>query len=266
MKALREKWNSSRGASILLALLFLLICMMVGASVLMAASSNAGKIRSNREEQQRYLTLSSALTLICGELEGVEYRGRYQYERIEHHHEESYADGSTYTWTNYEHLYRQEEGSVRAAGAGYLAVNEWALKKVFPLVNDLDALFAGNFRLPAGKKDPLDLYPEPTPLTVPLPRSPHTLTLTANGDAAWGGLLETVEITAEVRGSGGIVLTASLKEHPEYIMEAVLKPGGKPDQLLVPDSHSANGTYETQPVGWTLEHIVKKEAADEEIS
>ena len=55
------------GASILLALLFFLVCAMVGASVLMAAASNAGKSRSSREEQQKYLTLSSAMQLVCDE-------------------------------------------------------------------------------------------------------------------------------------------------------------------------------------------------------
>ena len=52
MKTLREKLHSQSGASILLALLFLLVCMMAAASVLTAAVSNAGKIRSNYEEQQ----------------------------------------------------------------------------------------------------------------------------------------------------------------------------------------------------------------------
>ena len=47
MNTLRKKLHSQRGASILLALLFLLVCMMAAASVLMAAVSNAGKSRSN---------------------------------------------------------------------------------------------------------------------------------------------------------------------------------------------------------------------------
>ena len=77
MKTLNRKLHSQHGASILLALLFLLVCMMAAASVLTAAVSNAGKIRSNYEEQQRYLALSSALRLVAGELEQAEYRGRY---------------------------------------------------------------------------------------------------------------------------------------------------------------------------------------------
>lgn len=73
MKQLREKLHSQNGASILLALLFLLVCMMAAASILMAAVSNAGKIRSNYEEQQQYLALSSAIRLVSSQLERAAY-------------------------------------------------------------------------------------------------------------------------------------------------------------------------------------------------
>ena len=80
MEALKKKWNSSRGASILLALLCLLGCMMVGASILMAAASNVGKAESNRSEQQKYLIVSSAMTMLIDELQRVEYVGLYTYK------------------------------------------------------------------------------------------------------------------------------------------------------------------------------------------
>ena len=75
LECLREKLKSSRGASILMALLFLLVCMMVASSLLMAAVSNAGKLQGGRTEQQKYLTLSSGLRLVCGELEEMAYTG-----------------------------------------------------------------------------------------------------------------------------------------------------------------------------------------------
>lgn len=78
MKRLREKLKNRDGASLLLSLLVFLLCVMVAASVLAAAVSNAGKARSSRTEQQRYQTLSSAMRLISSELEKVEYMGRYQ--------------------------------------------------------------------------------------------------------------------------------------------------------------------------------------------
>ena len=78
MKRLKAKLHSERGASILLALLMLLVCMMVGASVLAAAVSNAGKARSNRTEQQKFLNLSSAIQLVADEIQRAEYIGKYQ--------------------------------------------------------------------------------------------------------------------------------------------------------------------------------------------
>ena len=44
MEPLRKKWNSQRGASILLALLLLLVCVMVAASVLMAVCMGLSRL------------------------------------------------------------------------------------------------------------------------------------------------------------------------------------------------------------------------------
>ena len=78
MKRLKEKLKSKDGASLILSLLVFLLCIMVAASILAAAVSNAGKARSDRVEQQRYQALSSAMRLVCGELEKVEYKGKYR--------------------------------------------------------------------------------------------------------------------------------------------------------------------------------------------
>lgn len=77
MKRLSKKLHSECGASILMALLLLLVCMMVAASILGAAASNAGKYRSNRVEQQKYLTLSSALNLVIDEIKQAKYTWGY---------------------------------------------------------------------------------------------------------------------------------------------------------------------------------------------
>lgn len=80
MRRIGRKLKSENGVSILLALLFFLVCIMVGASVLMAAASNAGKTRSNKQEEQAYLALSSALKLVTDDLTAAPYYGKYQYE------------------------------------------------------------------------------------------------------------------------------------------------------------------------------------------
>lgn len=80
MDSAAKKLKSSRGASMVLALVFLLVCVMVGSSVLMAAASNGGRSRSNRQEQQMYLVLSSALQLVADDLNGAEYTCKVNYE------------------------------------------------------------------------------------------------------------------------------------------------------------------------------------------
>ena len=79
MERIAEKLKSKSGVSVVLAMVFLLLCVMVGASVLVAAASNAGRTRSNRQEQQLYLTLSSALQLITEDLtaDDTVYTGSY---------------------------------------------------------------------------------------------------------------------------------------------------------------------------------------------
>ena len=292
MEALRKKLASRQGASILMALLFLLLCMMVGTSVLMAAASNAGKIRSNQEEQQKYLTLSSALTLLCDELEDMEYVGQYYYGYVEVYRLETiYDQDGQPTGTREEHVrnvyyYEQKTGMLRKKDGDPAA--EWRLKEVFPLYNDLDSTFSDYFQVPLGQKNPVDQYRE-TPLspTMIFPLSPHSVTITAAVDEeTYGGLADQVDIEGEVDGKGKITLTATLKDHPEYVMEAVLKPEGSLRDILTLSASPAKkpavvrrylagaelpstldkGTEmalnETAgKLTWTLERIVKKEGA-----
>lgn len=278
---LRKKWNSSRGASILMALLFLLVCMMVGASVLMAASSNAGKIKSNREEQQKYLTLSSALTLICDELESVEYVGKYRYgsvrverEEITGHDEEGNPQIS-WVYDHTEHYYWQEPGEIRKKDK-----TPWELNLTLPLYNDLDIRFAGQFQVPIGQRSPIDEYFYDTLKTdTILLKSPHTVTLKAGVSAdPYGGLTDEVTIKAELNTEGEITLTATFTADDSYIMEAVLKPSGKPENVIVLSGSPAQVvSFGTKPnndvtvskeaaeenmteksITWTLDHIAKK--------
>ncbi len=124
IRATKRKLKSQRGASLLLALLFFLICTMVSSSILMAAVSNAGRHKSNLDEHQIYLALSSSVRVLCDELNRTEYKGQYQYREevlenadIRRHFQQ--LDGA-YTHTNTEKQ-------------GYLSTI---------LLSDFDALFA----------------------------------------------------------------------------------------------------------------------------
>ena len=64
MKAVNRKLKSSRGASMIMALVFLLAALVLGAVALTAASANAGRTGRKVKEQQVYYALSSAAELI----------------------------------------------------------------------------------------------------------------------------------------------------------------------------------------------------------
>lgn len=68
-----KKLKGKGGASIVIALLVLLICVTAGAAALTAASANAGRYTHLRQDQQRYLAVSSAAKLVRAELCGQSF-------------------------------------------------------------------------------------------------------------------------------------------------------------------------------------------------
>ena len=264
METLKKKWNSRRGASILLALLFLLVCMMAGASILMAAASNAGKIRSNQEEQQKYLTVSSALNLLCDELESVEYVGIYTYESHQCDDEDVECSGG-YTGTH--HFYKQRTGELRARtdAERTLPETDWTqLADVLPLRERLDDFFVRNFRVPAeNREDGYDMESLEDQLGVGYNpyRGTYTLDFKVDG-TAYGGLSETVRIIVELRNDGSIVLNATLMKDDDvtdYAMMALLQPDPNdfPEKRLVLSNSPVDGENTTLPIRWMREYIAK---------
>lgn len=67
MRKLQSKLTSASGASMVLALVFLLLCTLVGSSVLVSATVNRSRLGSEAE-QQRELTRRSAAHLLADEL------------------------------------------------------------------------------------------------------------------------------------------------------------------------------------------------------
>lgn len=69
----RKKWNSRRGASMVLSLLVLLVCVTAGVAALTAAGANAGRYTHMRADQQRYLAVASAVRTVREELAGQSF-------------------------------------------------------------------------------------------------------------------------------------------------------------------------------------------------
>lgn len=257
MKGLQKKMKDQSGASILLAMLFFLLCSMVGASILMAAVSNAGKIRSNREEQQKYLLLSSALRLVCDELTSAEYYGKYTYSAWTEEVLVGEGEAAT-TETHSYHKYKQEPGD-------FVCV----LKEVLPgLTEELDHHFALNFSTPTVSGTKHYEY-EPSSGSFESPSYELTLSVTSDHVEGLEGPENKVTVKLRMDRDLRIWLSAALKEDHEdtngyiYTMEALLiAQGGDPKFSDVLGSETG-GEKQAEPATWTLEWIAKKEAGND---
>ena len=81
MNVVKKKLNNTRGASMLIALIYLLTALMVGTVVLTAASSNVGRITHNRQDQREYYAVESAMELVRSDLKNNVFTASYS--RIE---------------------------------------------------------------------------------------------------------------------------------------------------------------------------------------
>ena len=242
MEALKKKLNSSRGASILLAMLFMLLCVLVAASVVMAASSNLGKTKSNREEQQKYLTLSSAMNMLIDELESVEYVGQYEYEykysatNVPINPDDPEPDLTDptqyYTREDITHSYKLTEGKWQwqnkdadTTANPTLPKDDWGtdtnkqLNALLPLNKYLDGLYGEKFKTDHADTEIIDKisdaywvhYDYNCYLDVSDPE--YTLTFTVNDSAAPGDLFkQAVKIEVKLEDDGRIFLTGTLRE------------------------------------------------------
>lgn len=263
MKRLREKLQSQSGTSILLALLMFLVCALVASSVLAAAASNAGRIRSGQVEHQKYLTLSSAIRLICDEVERAEYIGKYQ----------------VYEWST--PAVKDKEGNVIIPAVDCFYVEQTAgdyscdrLTAQLPLGKELDRMFSGQFK-GAGYQPLSGGKVEEGPagghiLTVTLPES-----LGEYFDSGPEQYRAPREVTVRVelnQNSGHIALTAWLGtgEEPDAseIMEAELVAVNIPALTYSPAGRmpanqpetGAAAETKTSAMNWEL-HWIKKGGA-----
>lgn len=65
----KRKFNSRRGASVVLALFLLLVCTFAGTAALTAARANVGRHAGARDVQEKYLSATSAARLMIDELQ-----------------------------------------------------------------------------------------------------------------------------------------------------------------------------------------------------
>lgn len=184
------------------------------------------------------------------------YRGQYRYRKEEDSFQQTNpGTGEEVTITFLRHYYTQVKGSISSC----------ALDELLPLVNDLDALFAENFKLPDIGYDKCTCTALPD--TLMSPRGPYTLTLTVDGGGDLSpGLSTPVTVTVTLQPStGNLTLTARLESGGIYEMEAVLTRSKPPTEVLKLVYNPTNVSdpsdppiYATEPITWTLTRINRK--------
>lgn len=234
---LRSKLKGQQGASLLIALLFLFICVMVCTSILVAAVANVGKHRSNLNEHQMYLAISSGISLLCEELNQAEYCGQYQYkeEEIPIYNEE---EPPVQIGTKILKHFHQVTGTYSSAMDDFLLAG-------------FDGLFGEEIRATLS----FDEFESIS--TLPPAILDHTLTI----QPATGTSLDTQEIHVTlhvVEESYAIELTASLED---YRLKAELTPiTSKP---TLPPLVSSDAVQSTDPLRWKIGWITVDEEETE---
>lgn len=281
MRELRKKLHSQSGASILLALLFLLACMMVGGSVLAAAVSNAGKLRSNYEEQQRYLALSSALRLVAGELEQARYYGWYTVNEWTETVTIVNPDGSVTTDTTPYYNIQQAMGAFDCGPLSELdsegkTPNNLGVpldQEVLTFRKELDGLFAKEFTGTGytGLSETMTASLPTNPPGAPdEDKTTRELTLTVQGTEELGKKFGTAKVTVDMSQGRRLHLRAWLDDEPAYVMEAELAAAGNMPTIKYPadrepkDGPGVNSnavvsrTEKTEAVTWKLDWISRE--------
>ncbi len=78
MRAIRNKLREKSGMSILMALIFFLVSMMVGTVVLAASTAAAGKLHQQQQIEQDYLNVASAARLVKNRICALTYTYTYK--------------------------------------------------------------------------------------------------------------------------------------------------------------------------------------------
>lgn len=68
MVSMKQKLQSNRGASMLMAMVFLMFCLLIGGSVLASATANGSRIENIAEDHQEYYSQRSAMMLLSNML------------------------------------------------------------------------------------------------------------------------------------------------------------------------------------------------------
>lgn len=168
MKIVKSKLQNNHGVSILLALLFFLICSFIGSSVLVAAANNISKYQTMRDTNQYYLLVSSMAKMIKEDIADKTYT-------------QSYTKVETVKWEFVEDIPQVSDGSGGFLGSYSKTLEPPVVTKTEGLMPDshffillkdnFDILF--RYNIPDLIINPPDKVPPPT--TIPIEMKNFTI-------------------------------------------------------------------------------------------
>ena len=93
MNRIKKKLRSERGASLIMAIVFMMLCAFVGGSVLAAATANAGQLKALTTDQQAFLDQRSVLKILLDELGDPDDLKLIVSSKLTETYQGQYADG-----------------------------------------------------------------------------------------------------------------------------------------------------------------------------
>lgn len=135
---IRKKLNSKSGVSMIVALVFFMVCAVVGGIVLTASSVSAGKTARDKQSQRSYLAVASAARLVMDDFADLRFNGAYSYvEQTVTTVNSSDVDGEAQTSTAVTSSSHYTDGGTATGFAG--------TGKLLPVSGiDLSALYYGS--------------------------------------------------------------------------------------------------------------------------
>ena len=98
MRKVKTKLNSRKGASVIIALVYLLVAVVVGVIVMTAANSGMTRLDRQIENRQAYYSVYSAAKLISEDVQNAAFEASYSITETETFHEATFnTDGSVKT-------------------------------------------------------------------------------------------------------------------------------------------------------------------------
>lgn len=82
MKSIVRKTKDNSGVTIIMALLFMLVCVLVSTVLLATAGTASRDVSRQREQQQAYLAVSSAIDLMKNDIENCRYIVKEEYAAV----------------------------------------------------------------------------------------------------------------------------------------------------------------------------------------